>query len=473
MSKLDQADQFVIPPDVILQPVKEVDPELLKGISCEQEDFLITRPRLRTRSKVLDVGSAELLQLFNKPRTIVEAIIEFSRIREINPEETLTEAFPFLQRLVTSHLLVKADSDEAEEILPSFDIGQTLLGSQIVRNVQILHDTEVYQVEREGGNVSALKIARVAHSTIQKMLEREASILQHLGGHRSPRLLDHGLFEDRAYLIMNWSDGIHVSTFANKLRHLPISESRNKLLKLALSVLEAYAEIHRLDVIHSDVHAKNILVSDSGAITLVDFGHSRLEGPYGALSKSGRGGIEIFFEPEFAAAKLGRRKTPPSTFIGEQYSLASLLYLLFTGKHHLNLSPEKSEAFQQIAESPHLPFSQHGIQPWPEVENVLAKALSKNPLERYDSVSTFLAKLKEVEIAGHSDKPSFSFGNNSEDVGMVERLLDRSSIFNKLFQEGFLKAPTASVTYGASGLAYGLYQIACLRGDSALLSTLR
>src|SRR5262245_38054813 len=94
MSDENNADQFVLPPDVILVPGVEIDLERRRGLTFEEGDFVITRPGLRSRSKVLDAGSAQLLQLFRKPRTIVDAILEFARTRDVDPEDTLARAFP-------------------------------------------------------------------------------------------------------------------------------------------------------------------------------------------------------------------------------------------------------------------------------------------------------------------------------------------------------------------------------------------
>jgi hypothetical protein len=104
------ADPFVIPEDVVLTSVRSLSPALRRELECEEDDCAITRPHSRTPSRVIDASTADLLRQFAEAKPITEAIIAFSRINGTNPEETLVEAFPALQRLVNDGLLVLASS---------------------------------------------------------------------------------------------------------------------------------------------------------------------------------------------------------------------------------------------------------------------------------------------------------------------------------------------------------------------------
>ena len=66
-----------------------------------------------------------------------------------------------------------------------------------------------------------------------------------------------------------------------------------------------------------------------------------------------------------------------------------MLYLLLTGSHYLDFSLEREEMMRQIAEDPMAPFATRGLDAWPEMEEVLAKALSKDPAKRYPSMRAF------------------------------------------------------------------------------------
>ena len=78
-----------------------------------------------------------------------------------------------------------------------------------------------------------------------------------------------------------------------------------------------------------------------------------------------RGGLASIFEPEFARATL-ESPPPPASFVGEQYSLAEMLYLLLTGSHTQDFKLERIETLTQIANGALAPFahvaSTHGRQ---------------------------------------------------------------------------------------------------------------
>ncbi|MDQ0201955.1 protein kinase family protein [Neobacillus ginsengisoli] len=218
---------------------------------------------------------------------------------------------------------------------------------------------------------------------MKRMYEREAAILKHLDGRYNPKLIEVGTFSNRTYLTLEWCSGVNVGVAANNFRLQKSNEGRKKLLRLCCKILEAYSHLHAQNVIHSDIHPKNILISDNGTIKIIDYGLSRHETVDQKIGKPERGGIGYFFEPEFAMARLAGCKPPPSSILGEQYALAALLYFLLTGTHTQNFSLEKMKMDCQIAENNPISFDKQKVEPWPEVEGILTKALSKNHEERF------------------------------------------------------------------------------------------
>ncbi len=106
-------EALVLPEDVILMAVTELPAQVRAQLTCEEGDYAITRPRARTPSSIVDAQAAALLEEFRTPTTIVEAVIAFSQARQTDPQQTLEEAFPMLQRFLNARLLVPAGSEEA------------------------------------------------------------------------------------------------------------------------------------------------------------------------------------------------------------------------------------------------------------------------------------------------------------------------------------------------------------------------
>jgi eukaryotic-like serine/threonine-protein kinase len=463
-------DPLVLPPDVMLVPVAELSEDVRRQLTWEEGDYAVTRPRSRTPSRIVDAAAADLLGHFREPVTIVEAVIRFSRERSLDPETTLEEAYPLLERLLASGFLVSEGSDDAGAIQQSLQPGEEIAGFEVLECVQGLEDTELYQVRSSEGTpaIAALKIERPqAAGRAANDFAREAAILEHLAGHMagdiSPRLLAQGEVHGRHYLAIEWCPGVDAYTAAAELRR---RQDRAGLLALARSVLDAYARLHDRGVVHGDVHPRNVLVSAAGEARLIDFGIARWEASPSSIPRPWRGGVAFYFEPEYAVPARAGQTPPEASATAEQYGVAALLYYLLTGTHYRDFSLEKDKMLRQIAEEPPLPFAERGAAPWLEIEVILARALSKTPEERFPS----MAALAEAFAGVEPPEPAAPRKGSSESGALVARVLDRLRPDGALFREGFPEAPKLSINYGAAGAAYTLYRIAVAREDAELLS---
>src|ERR1044071_1840938 len=97
---VDVTQPFVLQEDVVLVPCANLDESLRGRIAFDDGDFALSRRHGRTRSKVIDGGTAALLSLFREPRTIVSAVIENSRTVGADPRARLVEMRPPLWPLV-------------------------------------------------------------------------------------------------------------------------------------------------------------------------------------------------------------------------------------------------------------------------------------------------------------------------------------------------------------------------------------
>jgi len=467
-------DSLVLPADVVMVPVVELSAEVRKQFDATDSDYALTRPRSRTPSKIIDIHAAEFLKEFSVSKTIVEAVISYSRTKQLDPEKTLEEAFPMLQQFVSSGLLVPAGSEEASHIVPCFAVGDRVASFTVQQCIQVLEDTELYQVKCDDGEEAALKILRPGcKSEMEGAFGREASILKYLDGLVNPKLRAAGAFEGRQYLAMEWCPGVSAMVAVAELRRDTSDNGRKKLLGLCCTILEAYAQLHLQKVIHSDIHPGNMLVDNNGAVKIIDFSLARIEGMTSVFGDPHRGGIGFFFEPEYAKARMKQRRPPRSSMQGEQHALAAMLYLLLTGSHYLDFSAEKEEMLRQIAQDTPRPFSQRGI-PWPEVEELLAKGLSKNPSDRFPSVAEFARRLSAIDVFNERGVVAVAMQGSLLDQSAADSILNgvlrRVRPSGPLLSSGLRAAPICSVNYGASGIAYALYRIACIRGDASLLS---
>ena len=107
----DITTRFVLQSDVLLTPVQELSITARERLGADDGDYALSRTMSRTPVRVLDRDFADLLQRFRSPTRIVDAILSYSRDHRVGAEATLDEAFPMLQRLINSQVLVVATSD--------------------------------------------------------------------------------------------------------------------------------------------------------------------------------------------------------------------------------------------------------------------------------------------------------------------------------------------------------------------------
>ncbi len=451
-------EPFVLKEDVLLIPVADLSDDVRGKLSCDEGDFTLSRRHGRVLAQVIDSETAALLSRFRAPCTIADAVFEKSRALRKDPEAWLDELLPHLGRFLHSRVLVPAGSEEEQELRPWFESGAKIGRWEIVRCVNFIEDTEIYQL-RGGNAVAALKIARVVTPSLQSVFENEIAVLGCLDGAGgiAPRLLDSGLHEERPYLVIDWVPGVDATVAAAQRRH-----DRASLIDLCASIASAYAALHARGVLHADVHPRNVLAGER--TTLVDFGYSCMTS---RPARVGRAGLVSFFEPEYLAGERQNLRIPPSAR-GEQYSIAALLYVLITGRHYVHFRYEREEMIRQAESDPPVPFAVRGMPPWPEIEEILFRGLEKDPARRYGSMAEFAALLSAARDT--TVRRSLATPLSAAAHAFLEETLQSFARGGAMFETRYPLAPRASINYGCAGAAVGLLRIAETRSDPELLA---
>jgi eukaryotic-like serine/threonine-protein kinase len=455
-------EPLLLPEDVLLTPVTDMPAEWRNQIGGEAGDIVISRPGARATSKRLDAHAAALLECFRTGRTIVQAVLAFSRAHDLNPERTLEEALPTLRQLIADGLLVPEGSHEAERIVPTLKPGALFADYQILRCIQLLDDSELYQARSGKGDFVALKLARPGHEeALGPRLAREAAVLRQLDGTVNPALVEVGEASGRFFLTVAWHPGVDAGTAAADAR---ATGDRGELLRLLTNIVRAYSALHRQGVVHGDVHVRNVLVGRDGAVTLIDYGLAELLTEDHHTHQ--RGGVSFFYEPEWARALIRGQAPPMASAAGEQYGVAALLYLLATGRHYVEFNLERETMLRQIADLTPLRFEEGGAEPWPELETVLRRALAKRRDQRYPDMGAFADALEDVITA---PPPAAGIRDGSCTM-LVGKMLEYLHPEGTLYRQGLPAGPVCSVNLGAAGIAYTLYRLACARDDPDLLA---
>ena len=203
---------------------------------------------------------------------------------------------------------------------------------------------------------------------------REGKIVAALQHPHIVTLFDVGESEGIQYLAMEFIDGRSMYAVIRERGALP-GELVAVVIRAVASALD-YA--HARGAVHRDIKPQNILIDHNGRILLTDFGISvSTDDESGRLTKTGLFmGTPEYMSPEQVSGENVDYRT-------DLYSLAISAYEMFTGEvPFIGNTPELIVAHaQKIA--PLLPADQHGL---PEaLVPVIAKALAKNPDDRYQS----------------------------------------------------------------------------------------
>jgi serine/threonine protein kinase len=221
---------------------------------------------------------------------------------------------------------------------------------------------------------------------VLKRFEREAKSLAKLSHPNIVNILDYGEYENSPYLVMEYLPG---GTLKQKLgQKIKWQEAIQTLLPVARGI--SYA--HQHNVIHRDVKPANILIKEGNIPVLTDFGIAKLlEGADGhTLTASGVGiGTPEYMAPEqgIGASTIDAR--------ADIYSLGIVLYEMVTGRKPYIADTPMAVVLKQMTDP--LPRPTDFVPDLPEsVEQILFKALAKQPEDRYEDMNTFIAAMEGV-----------------------------------------------------------------------------
>lgn len=248
----------------------------------------------------------------------------------------------------------------------------------------VKHDREV-----------ALKVIRpdVAFPGAAERFSREirlAARLQH------PHILavhDSGESGGQLWYTMPFVDGESLRDRLDREGHLSIKES----IRIAREAAQALEYAHQHSVIHRDIKPENLLLTADGSVLVADFGIARaLAGGENATAATSR-----FTE---AGTALGTAAyMAPEQAIGEGnvdgradlYALGIVLYEMLRGEPPFTGATAHAIISRALTQEP-VPLSASLLAVTPEIDATIAKALAKNPDDRFATANAFATSLDEA-----------------------------------------------------------------------------
>lgn len=246
----------------------------------------------------------------------------------------------------------------------------------------------------------ALKILRPEMSEDDDFVSRfrrEAKAAASLSHPNIVSIYDVGEDQGLHFIVMELVEGETLRDRLNREGRLQPEEALNIAAQICLGLAHA----HDNNIIHRDIKPQNILLTEVGHVKVADFGIARALGGVSTTSTDVVVGSASYLSPEQARnGKVSARS--------DLYSLGVVLYEMITGKLPFTGDSPVAVALQHV--EARVPSVRRAVPDIPvEFENLISKALAKDPGERFQSAGEMLQAIRKSRSALlYRAEPEFS-----------------------------------------------------------------
>jgi serine/threonine-protein kinase len=233
--------------------------------------------------------------------------------------------------------------------------------------------------------------------TAMKRFEREAQATASLTSPHTIDVYDFGVAADGTFFYaMEYLDGFDLDTLVEEHGPVPVERA----VHLLTQACESLADAHEHGLIHRDIKPSNIFATRMGIthdfVKVLDFGlvkETNLEEGATALTQDGMtSGTPAFMPPEIALAKSdidGR---------ADVYALGCVGYWLATGQYVFAAESPMAMVVDHVKTEPAAPSTRTELALPREFDDVILRALAKDPEVRFQSMREFAAALRRVPL---------------------------------------------------------------------------
>jgi serine/threonine-protein kinase len=230
-----------------------------------------------------------------------------------------------------------------------------------------------------------------------KRFEREAQATALLTSPHTIDLYDYGVAQDGTFFYaMEYLDGLDLDTLVDEHGPVPVERA----VHLLTQACDSLADAHEHGLIHRDVKPGNIFAARMGIqhdfVKVLDFGlvkDTRPEEGATALTQDGMtSGTPAFMPPEVALAQDNVDER------ADIYALACVGYWLTTGQYVFVADSPMAMVVDHVKSEPPAPSTRTELAIPPEFDEVILRALAKDPGDRYQNMREFAHALRQVPV---------------------------------------------------------------------------
>jgi serine/threonine-protein kinase len=251
-------------------------------------------------------------------------------------------------------------------------------------------------IDVRSGREAALKVPHIQAESDPVFFERfhrEIEIGKRLDHPGVIKVLDSGN-NSRLYMAMEWAEGRPLRRILSEEEQLPF----DRAIRIALQICGALEHAHNRGVAHRDLKPENILVDSQDRIKIIDFGIAWMAGSrrltFGKLSELM--GSPDYISPEQVRGKRGDARS-------DLYAMGIILYEMLTGAVPFNGSNAFAIMNDRVLNPP-IPPRRMNPAVTPQLQEILYRALERDPRNRYASAREFAWDLSHQDQVGVEDR---------------------------------------------------------------------
>ncbi len=223
----------------------------------------------------------------------------------------------------------------------------------------------------------------VAEGLARFQVEAKAATLRHPN---IPAVYEMGVHDDLPFIAMEFVEGESLEKIIDSRRELDLIPK----LRIIEQVSSALGYAHENGIIHRDIKPANIIVQPDGVAKIIDFGIAKFQedASQAGLTKDSQliGSLHYIAPERFFGGTVDGR--------ADIFSAGVTLFKLLTGTEPFG-GGEATASFKIMNEA-HAPLSAYLHDYPPALDEIVSKALAKNPEDRYQTGEDFADALHEV-----------------------------------------------------------------------------
>ena len=191
------------------------------------------------------------------------------------------------------------------------------------------------------------------------------------------------------YIVMEYVEGITLKNYMTRKGVLSVKE----IISYSEQILNALEHAHAKGIVHRDIKPQNIMLLKNGLIKVMDFGIAKLPNAETVTMTDKAIGTVYYISPEQASGH-------PIDARSDLYSLGVLMYEMGCARLPFDADSPVSVALMQVNEKALPPRKVNSALPV-GLEQIVMRAMEKNPTDRYQNAKEMLKHLLRLKENPH------------------------------------------------------------------------